>query len=107
MRIPFRGWSIRPELFALLLFLLSSAWLSAALATSAAEGPESGRISFVGKNAIETAHGVFEIVSRAPLVVRGSVRIDRTEFAVGTPKNWNPMSITNEIQISFEATLPD
>jgi hypothetical protein len=41
------------------------------------------------------------------LTVRGDLSIDRTDFGVGEPKNWNPMSITNEIQIRFEAALPD
>jgi polyisoprenoid-binding protein YceI len=39
--------------------------------------------------------------------VRGDVSIDRTDFGVGEPKSWNPMSITNEIKINFEATLSD
>jgi hypothetical protein len=55
----------------------------------------------------KTVPGKFEIVSRTPLVVRGDVSIDRTDFGVGEPKSWNPMSITNEIKINFEATLSD
>lgn len=55
----------------------------------------------------KTVSGEFEILSRAPLTIRGDLSIDRTDFGVGEPKNWNPMSITNEIQIRFEATLPN
>ncbi|MBW1885140.1 MAG: YceI family protein [Deltaproteobacteria bacterium] len=59
------------------------------------------------RDVVKTIVGDFEIVSRAPLSVRGSVTIDRTAFGVGTPKNWNPMSITNEVPLGFELTLPD
>jgi polyisoprenoid-binding protein YceI len=54
----------------------------------------------------KTLDAVFEIVSREPVRVRGSVTLDRTDFGVGDPKSWNPMSITDEIPITFEVTLP-
>lgn len=55
----------------------------------------------------KTIAGEFEIVSRTPLAVRGSLLIDRTDFGVGKPESWNPLSVTNEIAISFEAVLAD
>ncbi len=54
----------------------------------------------------KTIVGTFEVVSRDPLRVKGELTIDRMEFGIGTPKTWNPMSITEEIPITFEATLP-
>lgn len=54
----------------------------------------------------KTVEGVFEITGRAPLQVRGELTIDRMDFGVGEPKTWNPLSITQEIPIRFEATLP-
>ena len=65
------------------------------------------QFDIVIRDVAKTVMGEFEIVSRTPLSVRGSVTIDRTEFGVGKPKNWNPMSITNEIPLSFELTLPN
>ena len=59
------------------------------------------------RDASKSVSGEFEILRRSPLRVRGSVTIDRTDFGVGTPKSWNPISITNEIQVEFEVTLPD
>lgn len=55
----------------------------------------------------KTIEGEFEILSESPFAVRGDLVIDRMDFGIGTPKNWNPMSITNEVPVSFEATLPD
>jgi len=57
------------------------------------------------RDVTKTVSGDFEIVSRVPMTVRGDVTIDRTEFGVGTPKNWNPLSITNEIPLRFEVIL--
>jgi polyisoprenoid-binding protein YceI len=59
------------------------------------------------RDVTKTVAGEFEIVSRSPLSVRGSVTIDRMDFGVGEPKSWNPMSITNEIPIHFEVTLSE
>ncbi len=53
----------------------------------------------------KTLTGSFEVTNRSPLEVRGTVTIDRMDFGVGTPKTWNPMSITEEIPITFEARL--
>jgi polyisoprenoid-binding protein YceI len=54
----------------------------------------------------KTLPGSFEILNRKPFQVRGTLTIDRLDFGIGTPKTWNPMSITQEIPITFEATLP-
>jgi len=54
----------------------------------------------------KTLPGSFEVVNREPFQVRGTLTLDRLEFGIGTPKTWNPMSITQEIPITFEATLP-
>lgn len=53
-----------------------------------------------------TLPGSFEIVNRTPFQVRGTLTIDRLDFGIGTPKTWNPMSITEKIPITFEATIP-
>lgn len=54
----------------------------------------------------KTIEGHFDVVSEKPFSVKGSLVIDRMDFGIGTPKTWSPMSITNEVPISFEATLP-
>jgi len=55
----------------------------------------------------KTLSGSFEIVNHTPFQVRGTLTLDRMDFGIGTPKSWNPMSITEEIPITFEATLPE
>lgn len=55
----------------------------------------------------KTLDGEFDVVSEAPFSVKGSLVIDRMDFGIGTPKTWNPMSITNEVPVQFEATLPN
>lgn len=54
---------------------------------------------------VKTIRGEFEVITRSPLTVRGTLTIDRTDFGIGDPKTWNPMSIENEIPVAFEATL--
>ena len=54
----------------------------------------------------KTLPGSFEIVTRTPFQVRGTLTLDRLDFGIGTPKTWNPMSITEKIPITFEATIP-
>lgn len=54
----------------------------------------------------KTLPGSFEIVSRTPFQVRGTLTLDRLDFGIGRPKTWNPMSITEKIPITFEATIP-
>ena len=57
------------------------------------------------RDAQKTIDGEFEIVSEDPLSVKGSLVIDRMDFGIGTPKTWNPMSITNEVPVTFEASF--
>jgi polyisoprenoid-binding protein YceI len=55
----------------------------------------------------KTLEGVFAVVSRAPLRVEGELVMNRLDFGIGEPASrWNPMSIGEEIPISFGATLP-
>lgn len=49
---------------------------------------------------------VFRILQASPLKVEGEFKIDRMEFDIGEPKTINPMSIKEEIPISFSATIP-
>jgi polyisoprenoid-binding protein YceI len=49
---------------------------------------------------------VFEVVEGENLEVRGNIEINRMDFEIGTPKSFNPMSITNEVLISFSAKKP-
>ena len=55
----------------------------------------------------KTIDGELEITSASPFSVKGNLVIDRMDFGIGTPKNWNPMSIANVVPVTFEATLPD
>ena len=86
-------------------------WPTATVRVHSAEQIEGARyrakFDVAIRDARKTIDGEFEIVSEAPLSVRGSLVIDRMDFAIGTPKTWNPMSITNEVPVTFEATLPD
>ncbi len=51
--------------------------------------------------------GTFVVVSAEPPVVQGELILDRNDFGVGEPHNaLNPMSIEDEIPISFRARLP-
>jgi hypothetical protein len=39
--------------------------------------------------------------------VEGEVLLNRLDFEVGTPRHfWNPLSITEEIPVSFRAEIP-
>jgi polyisoprenoid-binding protein YceI len=57
------------------------------------------------RDKIKTIRGEFEVIDRSTLTVHGTLTIDRTDFGIGDPKNWNPMSIGNEIPITFEVSL--
>ena len=57
------------------------------------------------RDAQKTIDGEFEIVSEDPLSGKGSLVIDPMDFGIGTPKTWNPMSITNEVPVTFEASF--
>lgn len=55
----------------------------------------------------KTLVGAFSVISTAPVEIEGSVVVDRLDFGVGQPKSlWNPLSITEEIPVSFRAVLP-
>lgn len=51
--------------------------------------------------------GTFVVVSDQPPLVQGELTLDRNDFGVGEPhSSINPMSIGDEIPISFQARLP-
>lgn len=55
----------------------------------------------------KTLPGEFTLVSREPFVVEGEVVMNRLDFGVGGPQRfWNPLSITEEIPVSFRAAIP-
>lgn len=50
----------------------------------------------------------FEVIQTDPVKVAGTFTINRMDFEIGEPhKKLNPMSIKEEIPITFEAALPD
>lgn len=64
------------------------------------------RIDLTIRDATHTVPGTFTVVAEAPLRVEGQLTINRMKWGVGDPEQrFNPMSIGNEIPISFEATL--
>jgi len=55
----------------------------------------------------KSVDGTFAIVSKEPPTVEGKLILDRMDFGVGQPHNpINPMSIKQEIPITFRAVLP-
>ena len=48
----------------------------------------------------------FTVVQRNPIEVEGKFTFNRLDFKIGDPKTINPMSVKEEIPISFSATLP-
>lgn len=49
----------------------------------------------------------FEVVSRDPLKVEGRTVLNRMDFNIGEAYQWfNPMSIKEEIPVTFSATVP-
>lgn len=55
----------------------------------------------------KSIQGTFLVVSDEPPVVQGELTLDRNDFGVGEPhSSLNPMSIEDEIPISFQARLP-
>lgn len=51
--------------------------------------------------------GTFVVVSRDPPLVQGEMVLDRNDFGVGEPHTaLNPLSIEDEIPISFQVLLP-
>lgn len=51
--------------------------------------------------------GTFVVVSDQPPLVQGELTLNRNDFGVGEPhSSLNPMSIGDEIPISFQARLP-
>jgi polyisoprenoid-binding protein YceI len=54
-----------------------------------------------------TLEGSFVVASESPFTVEGSIVLNRLDFGVGGPESiWNPMSITEEVPVSFRLTLP-
>lgn len=55
----------------------------------------------------KTLPGTFKVVSTAPPIVEGGLTLDRMDFGVGEEhSSLNPMSIEQEIPITFRAVLP-
>ncbi len=54
----------------------------------------------------KTISFAFELVTADPLEVRGGFEIDRRDFEIGKPKSLNPMSIKNEVAVSFSGRMP-
>ncbi len=55
----------------------------------------------------KTLTGHFEVLSETPPRVAGALTLDRMDFGIGEPRSsWNPLSIRQEIPITFEAVLP-
>ena len=48
-----------------------------------------------------------ERLNAEPLEIRGTLVVDRMDFGIGKPKSFNPMSIKNEVPISFTAKMPE
>lgn len=54
-----------------------------------------------------TLPGEFMLLEGTPAVVEGDLLMNRLDFEVGAPRRfWNPLSITEEISVSFRAELP-
>ncbi len=59
------------------------------------------------RDVTKTLEGDFEVLSTTPTRVRGSLVLNRVDFGIGKPHSrWNPMSIREEIPVSFSALLP-
>lgn len=55
----------------------------------------------------KTLPGTFKVVSTEPAIVEGALTLDRMDFGVGEEHSAiNPMSIEQEIPITFRAVLP-
>ena len=74
---------------------------------------EQGRERYAAKFDIDlhgvqkTLDGEFYLVSTSPLQAEGSLVVDRLDFGIGKPRSaWNPMSVTEEIPVSFRVSLP-
>lgn len=81
----------------------------------AAGKSEAGNALYAGRLDFDM-HGVkktyavlpFEVISKSPVEVKGTFSIDRMDFNIGEPYGaLNPMSIVQEIRITFSATLPE
>lgn len=59
------------------------------------------------RDVTQRVEGAFELVSAAPLRVRGGLSVDRRSFGVGADySRWNPMSIRPAIPIAFDVEIP-
>ncbi|MFP6584421.1 MAG: YceI family protein, partial [Candidatus Hydrogenedentota bacterium] len=48
----------------------------------------------------------FKVVQKDPVKVEGVFTFNRMDFKIGKRKSLNPMSITEDIPITFSVTLP-
>lgn len=56
----------------------------------------------------KTIAGIFEVISMAPPTVTGSLELNRRDFAVGGDySSWNPMSVKEQVLVSYTASMPD
>jgi len=55
----------------------------------------------------KTLPGRFEFVSTSPPVVQGTLELNRSDFGIGGSYSaWNPMSVKDQVDISFTVLLP-
>ncbi len=67
----------------------------------------SARFDIVLHGVEKTLDGEFVLISSAPFRVEGKLVVNRIDFGIGEPKTrWNPLSITEDVPVSFEVTLP-
>lgn len=56
----------------------------------------------------KTVAGLFEVVSMTPPTVKGSLELNRRDFGVGGGySSWNPMSVKEQVAVSYTASMPD
>jgi polyisoprenoid-binding protein YceI len=65
------------------------------------------RFQLTIRDVTRTTRGSFVVASEAPLVVEGTVTIDRNEWGIGKPKRrFDPFAIDDEVPITFRVRLP-
>jgi len=58
------------------------------------------------RDVTKTVTGSFVLTRKSPLAVEGSLTIDRNDWGIGEPqRRFNPMSIGDEVPVTFTATL--
>jgi len=76
-------------------------------ATAASDGKSYSASFDISMHGVEkTVEGEFTLSGTAPAKVSGQLTIDRMDFGIGEPETRNPLSISQQIPITFEATLP-